>query len=453
MSKTMMFWCSKELKMVEVKEKTIKKGYSMDIDIFAKDLKEIEAILNRVKHSDKIEDLESLKTKLTNFKKFKKGSENNLINLTQVLNDISSLKQGENFNNKDRYSLIGDIKKLKNIIKKNFNIDDKSKTNQNQSNSFNSNNTMKDNQQETVMNKDIQNSNQLQSSKTVTDKKENSELYDNKFASKKEIKDLNKKIESSKSTLSQEIKSSKNQLIDTIKEIKFPQPQKQPTDYLKKDDFQFALDEKFNELSNLKDSAEELETVPAKITAIDKKIDELSNKMDNLPTSKSSTTETIIPKEEQAVIDLAKFMKDGISQFENISKEYISKIGDLENLEELKSKHSEELRKSKDDSFEDGKKVGEINFIKKLIEKHPSLIENLTSDYLSKRFTIDEIIEITNDNKNDLTIFIDIEIELAKYKTIKPAILLDDKVLIKAKVEKVIEKKEVEEIQEVKKNG
>ena len=206
-------------------------------------------------------------------------------------------------------------------------------------------------------------------------------------------------------------------------------------------DFEFKFDQNLNDLSSLKESIEDLETIPAKIQDTQKKIDEVLEKINSLSTPETNETPTNIPKEEKAVIDLAKYMKDGIAQFENIAKEYVSKISDLENLENLKSKHIEELNKARQEGFEQGKKEGEINFIKNLVENSPSLAENLTSEYLSNKFQKDEIIDVTNENKNELGIYLDGEIETAKYKILTPAILLDNKVLVRAKIEKLSEEK------------
>ena len=137
-------------------------------------------------------------------------------------------------------------------------------------------------------------------------------------------------------------------------------------------------------------------------------------------------------------------MTDGVAQFENIAKEYISKIGELENLEKIKSKHKEELEKSKKDALEDGKRIGKIELIKNLAENFPTefkAIQSTFEELLEYKFNKDNILEITDDNKNENITFIEGTIEHGKYKVISPAILLDKKILIKATLEKIIDSK------------
>jgi len=232
--------------------------------------------------------------------------------------------------------------------------------------------------------------------------------------------------------------------IDNIKIPSIPTPPKIPTDYLKKDDFDFTINEKLKDLKEIKESSDYLQTVPTKVISIEKKVEIISEKLDNLPSSNASQTPKHIPKEEKSVIELAKYMTDGVAQFENIAKEYISKIGELENLEKIKSKHKEELEKSKKDALEDGKRIGKIELIKNLAENFPTefkVIQSTFEELLEYKFNKDNILEITDDNKNENINFIEGTIEDGKYKVVSPAILLDKKILIKATLEKIIDSK------------
>jgi hypothetical protein len=256
-----------------------------------------------------------------------------------------------------------------------------------------------------------------------------------------QIKDLkydtNQKVEKSTLSLS-------NKIDNKIDNIKFPPAPKIPTDYLKKDDFSFELNAKFRELEDLKETSENLEVVPTKLINIENKLKELSEKLENLPTSDTSKTPTTIPKEEKAVIDLAKYMSDGIAQFENIAKEYVSKIQELENLENMKKKHQKELEESKDEGVKLGKEAGEVELIEKIANQYPTnfnAIKSIFENHLEEKYSKDEEITITNDNKNEIMSFVEGEgeVELGKYKVTTPAILLDRKVIVKAKIEKIID--------------
>jgi len=181
-----------------------------------------------------------------------------------------------------------------------------------------------------------------------------------------------------------------------------------------------------------------METIPAKINNIETKLDNLSTKIDNLPSSNSVTNQNI-PTQERAVTDLAKYMTDGIAQFENIAKEYISKIKDLEDLENLKNEHKEELENIKQKSLEEGKREGKIELIKKIAENFPTEFKSIKSvfeDFIEEKFQKDEELKINNDNQNELMSYIEEKIEANEtYKVIQPALLLNNEILFKANVE------------------
>ncbi|MCF6244993.1 MAG: hypothetical protein L3J43_08135, partial [Sulfurovum sp.] len=138
---------------------------------------------------------------------------------------------------------------------------------------------------------------------------------------KLDLSSITEKIESIKSDLKKnksDIDNSNLKLTQKIENIKIP------NDYLKKEDFEFTINEKLKDLKDIKESSDHLETVPKKVKSIEKELKILSEKMDNLPSLNSSKTPKHIPKEEKSVIELAKYMTDGVAQFENIAKEYIS---------------------------------------------------------------------------------------------------------------------------------
>ncbi|MBL0721479.1 MAG: hypothetical protein JJV88_02740 [Sulfurovum sp.] len=132
-------------------------------------------------------------------------------------------------------------------------------------------------------------------------------------------------------------------------------------------------------------------------------------------------------------------MNDGVAQFENIAKEYISKISDLENLEKREKKHSEELEQAKKEALEEGRKSGEIKLIKNIYETFPTKfleIKESFSEHLSEKFTRDEVVTITTENQNKLLPYLKIEgeMEMGEYVILAPALLLDGDILVKAEV-------------------
>ena len=248
---------------------------------------------------------------------------------------------------------------------------------------------------------------------------------------------LIKRIDNSKNYSSKMAREFKEEIIQSIEKHKASSPQKNPQDYLKKDDFEFSLNQKFEELKESKDSIDALDVLPKKVTDIDTKIDDLSQKIDNLSLNKNRDIQGNIPKEEKSISDLAGFMRDGITQFENISKEYISKESELKNLEILKSSHQKSLKDIEVKSFEEGKKEGEVAFIRNFIENNPSLIKDIKSNFLTQKFELEEVVTINNENKNELSIYFNGTIEIGEYKVISIATLLDGAILIRAEIEKV----------------
>ena len=263
---------------------------------------------------------------------------------------------------------------------------------------------------------------------------------------KLDLSSITQKIESLKKDLQNnknDINNSNQALSKKIENITFPAfptPPKIPNDYLKKEDFEFIIKDKLQDLKGIKESSEDLESVPAKINGIEKELKNLSEKMDNLPSSNSSQTPKHIPKEEKSVIELAKYMTDGVAQFENIAKEYVSKIGELEKLDKIKDKHQNELEKVRKEEFEKGKKSGKVELIKKLAKEFPTNFKTIAltfKDLIEERFKKDDILNINDDNLNEMLSFIEDKIENGKYKVVSPALLVDNETLFKANVEKV----------------
>ena len=249
-----------------------------------------------------------------------------------------------------------------------------------------------------------------------------------------------KNIDSKINKIHTDLSNSNKKLSEMIGNIKPPTLQKIPNDYLKNDDFKFIINEKLKNLKEIKENSESLEIIPAKINNIEKELKNLSEKMDNLPSSNSFQTPKHIPKEEKSVIALAKYMTDGVSQFENIAKEYLSKISELDKLDKIKEEHKKELEQVKKDELKTGKKSGKIELIKKLAENFPTEFKTIQStfeDLLEDKFEKDETLEIADKNLNKILPFIEGKIENGKYQVISPALLVDEEILFKASVKKV----------------
>ena len=202
-------------------------------------------------------------------------------------------------------------------------------------------------------------------------------------------------------------------------------------------------------MESIKESAENLEILPAKINELDKKIDSLYEKIENLPNINNQKS-TKIPKKEKSVIELSQYMKDGITQFENIAKEYISKISELEKLEKLKTNHKKELENTKQESEKKGYEKGQIDLIKKIAENHPTIfkeIKNSFEDLITEKYKKEDVLDINDKNKNDILSFVEFDGEIVngKYKVVSSAILLKNDILFKAQIELLNDEKEKSE--------
>ncbi len=215
-----------------------------------------------------------------------------------------------------------------------------------------------------------------------------------------------------------------------------------PKDTLKSDDFTFELNNKFKEFDSLKEVAEELESLPANTKYIKSALTDINEKLDNMSTpSSSNKSSVVVPQEEQAVTDLAKYMRDGVEQFENMSRLYVSKISDLQNLEQLKEKHKTEIHDAEKLGVERGALIKKVLLAKVIAENFPSEFEEIKSifeDVISHQYTVGGKIIVTNENKNEIMPFISEELELAEYEVVKSALLIDGDIAFKADVKKIV---------------
>ena len=398
------------------------------------DYKKVNDAINKIKNNSKQKNnFDSVKSNLNNF--------------TKSFNDLKIEEKQEELKSEKFRSLFNDIDSLKdNSLKK---IIDSMENQRELSEYENLSKQIEvlTNKLDAIGEKDLKNQNydmnDIGSSTDAISEVINKNFWDTLKKSiqipKVDLSSITQKIDSIKNDINNS-NQALSKKIDNIKIPSIPSFPKIPNDYLKKDDFEFIIKDKLQDLKGIKESSEDLESVPAKVNSIEKELKVLSEKMDNLPSSNASQAPKHIPKEEKSVIELAKYMTDGVAQFENIAKEYISKIEELKKLDKIKDKHQNELEKVQKEEFNNGKEAGKIELIKNLAEKFPTefkVIQSTFEDLLEEKFEKDKTLEIDDKNINKMLSFIENKIENGKYKVISPALLVDKEILFKANVEKV----------------
>ena len=161
-----------------------------------------------------------------------------------------------------------------------------------------------------------------------------------------------------------------------------------------KDDLSFEIKQQFEKR---KDSYEQIEMLPAKL-------EDLSKKIDNIKISSVSTSSVNlqIPKDEQAVVDLTKYMKDGLEQFENIARYYITKQSEFDKREKENQKNQDSIKKSEDNAFKEGAKLEKISLAKEIFKKFPEKFNEIKSvfgEIVVEEYKENDEIDITKENR------------------------------------------------------
>ncbi len=221
---------------------------------------------------------------------------------------------------------------------------------------------------------------------------------------------LNSQIQTlGKSNMSSEIQTINNSL-STLK-----------VDIVKKIETQFE---------KRKDTFDEIDMIPAKL-------DNLSDKFDSFNISSNSNKNLEIPKDEQAIVDLTKYMKDGLDQFQNIARYYIEKQSEFDKSDKVNQVTENALMVSEETGFKKGEKSERIRLAIKILEDFPDKfmeIRGVFDDVLTEEYEIDQEIEVTQDNRQEY----EIKIEGIKTESTiiisSPAILIGGEVVQKATI-------------------
>ena len=179
-----------------------------------------------------------------------------------------------------------------------------------------------------------------------------------------------------------------------------------------------------------KDTFDEIDMIPAKL-------DTLSDKFDSFNISSNSNKNLEIPKDEQAIVDLTKYMKDGLDQFENIARYYIEKQSEFDKSDKVNQDNGNALIVSEETGFKKGEKSEKTRLAIKILKDFPDKfmeIKSVFDDVLTEEYKIDQEIEITQDNRQEY------EIKIEGIKTEStiiisyPAILIGGEVVQKATI-------------------
>lgn len=235
------------------------------------------------------------------------------------------------------------------------------------------------------------------------------------------IKELENKINNSLMQLSKQLEAlSKSNTSNEIKDIK------KKIDSLKVD-LSYEIKQQFDKR---KDTDEVIETLPVKL-------DDLSKKIDSIESSSDSKKSLEIPKDEQVIVDLTKFMKDGLEQLENIGRYYISKQSEFEKLEIQNKNHQDALNQAKDEGLKDGAKSEQIRLAKDIFTKFPEKFKEIKSifeDIVTEEYQVDEEIEITQENRQKYELKIAGITQDSKVVIQSPALLIAGEVVEKATI-------------------
>ncbi len=211
------------------------------------------------------------------------------------------------------------------------------------------------------------------------------------------------------------------------------------------DDLKTPVDEINKKLSQ--PLIQDLEMLPATLTKQTEELKLINKKLDNLNSKQQADLH--IPVEEKAIVDLHKYMVDGLEHLAYISQKYIQEKADLEQAKVDAKNHAEKLNQAKQNGIAEGKKQAQIKIAKQLAVQFESsflTVQSMFGEIITEKFAKDEVIEINANNQNDFARFIKGELSFDKFKVLSPAISVDGTVVIHAKLEKIVETQKAETV-------
>ena len=181
-----------------------------------------------------------------------------------------------------------------------------------------------------------------------------------------------------------------------------------------------------------KETLDQLENLPSSIKSLRKDIE------NNITSGATKESINNAPKDVQAIEELANLMRDGLGEFENIAKYYVSKNTEFDKTAEQQTNLDSDIKAEKEASFKEGERKSKVAIANKIYRNFPTdflKIESIFGDVMSEKYEENE--EITIDSKNRQKFEVEIEgiQEDSNYKIKTPAKFIDKDVLIKATVE------------------
>ena len=195
------------------------------------------------------------------------------------------------------------------------------------------------------------------------------------------------------------------------------------------DDLSYKIKKQYEDR---KDIYEELETLPVTLKNLSTKVDSIQ-----IPSSTGSSVKLEIPKDEQAVVDLTRFMKDGLDQFENIARYYITKQSEFDKSDKLNKSNQDALIESKKVGIKEGKELERINVATEIFNKFPEKFDDVKSvfeDIVTEEYKAGDEIEITQEDRQKLEIKISGIKEVGKITIELPAVLIGGEIVKKATI-------------------
>ena len=206
------------------------------------------------------------------------------------------------------------------------------------------------------------------------------------------------------------------------------------------DNIVYEISKANKDQSSLSSIEESVESLPAKMIKMEDVLNKIEKKIDSTGSQALAAISSDIPEDEKAILELSKYMKDGLDQLENIARYHISKQREFEKGEKKAADLDVQIEEQKTNAYEEGKKEAKIELVKSIYLKHPDAFNKIKSvfgDIVSEKYDIGQTISVTNENKKNLAVTIDKIQEVGDYTIETIALLVNDEPLISATVKKI----------------